>query len=161
MKCAQPAWFGCRMTRWISLSRRFLKQPEDRRKLLLEACLCLIGARLMLLALPFRRLTPLLNRRLAVAEVIDSEDRHRIRQDVAWAIDRAATHLPGKTTCFPRGIAAQAMCRRRGMGVVLYYGAATLPDKGLSAHVWVLDGTKGVTGHEIADDYRILGRFPG
>ena len=148
------------MPRWIRLFRRFVNQPANRRRLLLEACLYLVWARLLLLVLPFRRLVPLLDRRPSRTAIPDCAARRQLRQDIGWALDRASAHLPGHMTCFPRGIAAQAMCRSRGMGVILYYGAATLPEKGLSAHVWVLDGAEGVTGHLLADDYRILSRFP-
>lgn len=149
------------MRRWISLPRRFLNQPANRRRLLIEACLYLIWAKLLLLVLPFRRLTPLFRKRPSSLALPDSEARQRLRQDISWAIDKISASLPGEITCFPRAIAAQAMCRRRGMGVVLYYGAATLPGAGLSAHVWVMDDTEGVIGHQIAADYRILARFPG
>jgi hypothetical protein len=148
------------MRQWIRLSRRFLALPTERRKLLFEACLYLVWARLILLVLPFRRLTPFFNRPSPPAMILDPVERRRLRQDVGWAIELAGRHLPGETTCFPRGIAAQAMCRRRGVGAVLCYGAATLPETGLSAHVWVLDGTEGVVGHQAASDYRILARFP-
>lgn len=149
------------MPQWSSLARRFLRQPAHRRKLLLEACLYLVWARLMLLALPFRWLTRFFKRPCSSALAGDSFERQRLRQDVAWAIQRAAENLPVETACFPRGIAAQAMCRRRGINATLYYGAATLPSTGLTAHVWVLDGTEGVVGHQVANEYRIIARFPG
>jgi hypothetical protein len=149
------------MQLWISLARKFLRQPASRRKLLLEACLYLMWAKLILLALPFRRLTRFFNRPCRRNSPLDGFERQRVRQDVRWAIQRAAEHLPGETACFPCGIAAQAMCRRRGISATLYYGAATLPAKGLRAHVWVLDGTEGVVGDQIANEYRIIARFPG
>ena len=149
------------MPRRISLFRRFLNHPNERRRLLLEASLYLVWARLMLLVLPFRRLTPFFNRRPSPPGVADPMERQRLRLEIRWAIERAVVHLPGKMTCFPQGIAAQAMCRKRGIDAVLYYGAAPLPEKGLSAHVWVLDDTEGVIGHQLAHEYRIIGRFPG
>lgn len=148
------------MPQWTSLARKFLRQPADRRKLLLEASLYLIWARLLLLTLPFRLLTRFFNRPYSRASVPGGAERQRLRQDVGWAIQRAAERLPVETACFTRGIAAQAMCRRRGIGATLYYGAATLPSTGLTAHVWVLDGTEGVVGHQVANEYRIIARFP-
>ena len=149
------------MPRWTKLPGKFLRQSAERRKLLVEACLYLICARLMLLLLSFRQLTRFFNRSPAKGIVPASPERARLRQDVRWAITRAAEHLPGETACFPRGIAAQAMFRRRGCHATLYYGAATLPQKGLTAHVWVLDGTEGIVGHQAAKDYRIIAHFPG
>jgi hypothetical protein len=148
------------MRRWISLARGFLRQPAERRRLLLEAFLYLVWARLMLRALPFRRLTRFFNRSSFKQSPLTGPEREQLRRDVRWAINRAAEHLPGETACFPCGIAAQAMCRRRGVSATLYYGAATLPVKGLAAHVWVLDGAEGIIGHQIANNYQIIAQFP-
>jgi hypothetical protein len=52
------------------------------------------------------------------------------------------------------------MLRRRGIQATLYYGGATLPQEGLSAHVWVQDGTVGIVGHEVAGAYRIVLQYP-
>lgn len=148
------------MPRWTRLPRRFLRQPSERRRLLLEAWLYLIGARLMLRLMSFRQLTKLFSRSSPGSLVLTDPERQRVRQNVGWAITHAAERLPGETACFPRGMAAQAMCRKRGICATLYYGAATLPAKGLTAHVWVLDGTQGIVGHQIAENYRIIARFP-
>ncbi|MBF8276456.1 MAG: hypothetical protein HW390_1529, partial [Candidatus Brocadiaceae bacterium] len=43
---------------------------------------------------------------------------------------------------------------------VLYYGAATLPEKDLCAHVWVRDGDEDVVGCLAAKGYHILARYP-
>jgi len=77
-----------------------------------------------------------------------------------WLINEAAGFLPGETTCFVRAIAAQSILRRLGMGTTLYYGAATLPDSGLTAHVWLQDGTAGIIGHDMPRHYHILARYP-
>ena len=142
------------------LFKRFLEQPTARRWLILEALWCVLLARALLLLIPFRRLTTTFKRELPGKPSPGGPERQRLRADIRWAIELVSARLPGETTCFPRAIAAQTMCRRRGISAVLCYGAAPLPGKGLSAHVWVLDGTEGVIGHQIAEDYRILARFP-
>jgi hypothetical protein len=125
-----------------------------------EACGYLIWARILLCILPFRQLTRFFNRPPAGRMAISNAERILLRHEIRWAVERAAGHMPGETACFPRGMAAQAMCRRRGVGATLYYGAATVPGKGLSAHVWVLDHTEGIIGHQNAEEFRILARFP-
>jgi hypothetical protein len=149
------------MRRWIELSRRFRRQPRGRQLLRVEACCYLIWARVVLWLLPFQSLTRFFNRPPAKRPPLTGTERLRLREDIRWAIEGVAERLPGKTACFPRAIAAQAMCRRRGVGAILCYGAAILPSAGFSAHVWVLDDTEGVIGHQIAPDFRILARFPG
>jgi hypothetical protein len=149
------------MRRWIELPARFLRMPPERQWLLAEACCYLTWARLLLWLLPFRSLTRFFSRPPAKKPAITGTERLRLREDIRWAVEGVARRLPGETACFPRAIAAQAMCRRRGVSATLYYGAATLPSAGFSAHVWVLDDTEGVIGHQIAPDFRILARFPG
>ncbi len=138
---------------------RFLRQPAPRRRLLLEAVWCLLWARLALRVLPFRRLRWFLARPVKQPEVAGAE-RERIRKEVSGAIERMARRLPGQTVCFPRGIAAQTMLRRRGLDTTLYYGVAYLPGRGLTAHVWVQDGVEGVVGQREAGQCRVLARYP-
>lgn len=143
----------------MNLLRRFLRQPAARRALLIEAAVSLLLARLALRVLPFRRIAAWLNRPPQRTE-LTGEERERIRKEVVWAIERTARQLPGETVCFPLGLAAQAMLRRRGISTTLYYGAATLPERGLTAHVWVQDGDEGVVGHREAGSYHVLARYP-
>lgn len=131
----------------------------SRQRLIIEAAVCLLLARLALRLLSFRRLTWFFSRPVRRPQVIGAE-RQRIRKEVANAVGHTTRRLPGETACFPRGIAAQAMLRRRGIATTLYYGAATLPDRGLTAHVWVMDGPEGVVGHAAAHRYRVLACYP-
>jgi hypothetical protein len=87
-------------------------------------------------------------------------ERERFRKGVQWGINEAAWFLPGETVCFPRAIAAQAFLRRLGIGTTLCYGAATLPERGLTGHVWLQDGDEVVVGQHDGQDYHILARYP-
>jgi hypothetical protein len=71
-----------------------------------------------------------------------------------------ARRLPWHPMCFPRGLAAQWMLRRRGIPSVLYYGAAPDAVKGVAAHVWVCDGEVPVIGGRAAEGMAVLARFP-
>lgn len=139
--------------------RRFLQQPQRRRALFVEAYLRLAWARLLLRFLSFRQLTSFFSCPLPNT-VLSPPERQQLRSDVSWAVDRASVYLPGKTVCFPRGISAQIMCRKRGIDTIMYYGAAIDPVVGLTAHVWVQDGPNGVVGHDVASQYGVLARFP-
>jgi hypothetical protein len=145
-----------RMIRALNSLRRITLKKLG---MVIEAAIFLLLARLAIIMLPFRCLTWYFNRHIKQPELIDPE-RKRLRREVSWAIDRAALILPGDTVCFPRGIAAQAMLRRRRIATILYYGAATLPETGLTSHVWVQDGVNGVVGHNSSSDYIILARYP-
>jgi hypothetical protein len=127
--------------------------------LFIEACLRLVWARLLLRFLSFRQLTWLFSIPLR-KPVLSGAEREQLRRDVCWAIERASDCLPGETACFPRGIAAQIMCRKCGIDATMYYGAVLDPVAGLRAHVWVQDGPDGVVGHLVASQYGVLARFP-
>jgi hypothetical protein len=131
----------------------------ERKKLLADASWRLLVARVLLRLLPFRKLMKFLitpSSRLLQTH----SDRRQVCRNVSWAVNLAAKCLPGETVCFPRALAAQIMCRKRGVNAILYYGAAVSPSEGLAAHVWVLDGEEGIVGHQIAYKYLELAHFP-
>jgi hypothetical protein len=86
-------------------------------------------------------------------------EREEFRKGVQWVIDVAAWFLPCEMACFPRAIAAQTILRRFGISTTLYYGAATSPESGLTAHVWLQDGGEVIVGHHEAQDYQVLARY--
>jgi hypothetical protein len=92
-------------------------------------------------------------------EILGTE-RERLIKYAWWLIKEAAWFLPGETNCFPQSIAAHLFLRRLGMGTTLYYGAATLPKRGLTAHVWVQDGNDIIVGRHNRQEYHILARYP-
>jgi Transglutaminase-like superfamily len=147
------------MVQPTNLWDRFARHPAERRRLLVEAALRLMLARLLLLCLPFRRLAPMFTRNVKETGS-ENRERNRILIDVVWAVEAAAAHLPGKTVCFPRAMAAQSMLYRRGIITTLYYGAASKPGGGLIAHVWLQDGPVGVLGMPEPYTFCVLARFP-
>lgn len=128
-------------------------------RLIIEAALYLVMARLAIRALPFERLAWFFALAPRQPEITGAK-RERGLKEVRRAIEATVVRLPWQTTCFSRAVAAQAMLRRRGVGATLYYGAATSPERGLAAHVWLQDGEVGLVGHQAAQQYRILARYP-
>lgn len=141
------------------LLTRFIHLPFSKKYLFFEAMLLLLLARLALACLPFRVIQSYLSR-LPKQPEVDGYERTQIRENVKWAVLRAVNYLPGKTVCFPRGIAAQAMLRRRRIGTTLYYGATSKSGGGLTSHVWVQDGTEDVTGTEESTNFKIVAKYP-
>jgi hypothetical protein len=125
----------------------------------MEAARNLLFARALLKVFAFKHLTRFFTYPARETEISETERWH-LEKDVRWAIDKATSKLPGKSTCFPRAIAAQVILRRRGISTTLYYGAATLPERGLTAHVWLQDGDEGIVGHREALNYQVLARYP-
>ena len=142
-----------------SIASRLRQVAASRRWVLMEARLYLLGARLAIRLLPFRRMVPFFERPAARPEQTGAARAQSIK-DVRWAIWTATRHQRERVVCFPRAIAAQAMLRRRGVSTTLYYGAASKADKGLSAHVWVQDGETDVVGKRSAAGVKVLARYP-
>ena len=138
---------------------RLRRLPPWARHYLREAIVYLIAARIALRVFPFRSLTWFCEWKDSKPELRGAE-RARRRKGVRWGIQEAARFLPGQSACFARALAAQALLRRYGVSTTLYYGAASRSEQGLMAHVWLLDGSEGIVGHEAAQDYHILASFP-
>lgn len=135
------------------------RPPSVGRRIVLEAAVYLILARLATRLLPFRYLAQFSARPLPRTEVVGNE-RVRLREEVCWAIYQVNQHLPGESTCLPQALATQALLRRKRIGTVLYYGVARQPGLGLAGHVWVQDGAEGIMGHLINKGYAVLARYP-
>ncbi|HJW86658.1 MAG TPA: lasso peptide biosynthesis B2 protein [Candidatus Brocadiaceae bacterium] len=127
--------------------------------LVAEAVFLILFARILLAFFPFSSLTPLFSHPHGKIELRGGQ-RRAARMWVKKAIFTAWKRLPLKNTCFHRAIAAHFMLRRRGVATTLYYGAARLPQRGLSGHVWLQDGEVGVVGHHISKEYHTLASFP-
>ena len=127
--------------------------------LVTETVIHLLLARFALACLPFRRIAWLISRQSRRPE-LSGRERRLARVTVNRAIFYVWKHFPMKTTCFHRALAAHLMLRRRGVSTTLHYGAATLPDRGLTGHAWLQDGLEFVVGRDAAKRYYALARYP-
>jgi hypothetical protein len=133
--------------------RRFLQMPNRQRVLLLEAALFLGLARLALLALPFGRIAPWLQR----SPDSGAGDTATVLA-VGQAVTIAARNVPWNAVCLPQAMAAKAMLARRGQGSALHLGAARAGD-GLTAHAWLVVGGEVVVGEAGIAEVAPLARF--
>jgi hypothetical protein len=133
---------------------QFLRLDGADRLLLVEAVLLLALSRLALLALPFRRIIPWLER------MPDSPDADAATiLAVRRAVLRAARHVPWNAVCLPQAMACKAMLARRGQGSALHIGAAMTDRKELMAHAWLVAGGMVVVGEEAVGNVAPLARF--
>jgi hypothetical protein len=107
------------------------------RRLLLEAVAFLVGIRLALRILGFRRVYGALDR----VRSIRARRGAAIQTSggvipVTRSVDRAARHVPFATTCLHRSLALWWMLGRRGLGGELRFGARKQQGR-LEAHAWV------------------------
>lgn len=139
--------------------RRFVRLSRERRALLPEAAAWLLVTRVALRVVPFPRLARYLGTfvppsdiRVVHATSEGAPDQVRLASEVAWAVTRAARHLPGRAVCLPQAMAARIMLTRRGIRSVLHFGAAKGRDKPLDTHAWLDAGGVEVTGYPVAGD---------
>ena len=143
----------------MDLLRRLWRLSWQDGLLLLEAIVWLVIAGLAITVLPFRYVGLLAARPIGRPKFPHQARLDSVRR-IRWAIITAAARVPWRALCFPQGLAAQLMLRRRGVPSVLYYGASHDAKSGLRAHVWVRDGAVDVVGGETASRYAVLATFP-
>lgn len=116
------------------LHRLLALEPTERR-LLLEAALVVTMVRLGLAAAGF----PAVRRwRLPLAPRPPARSGTRpLRDRIAWAVAAAGRHLPGRTTCLARALAAELLLRRHGHPARLVIGVGRDGAEGFRAHAWV------------------------
>jgi hypothetical protein len=123
-----------------------------------EAMFALTAASAAIKLLPFRTVVRTMN---------CGQDGHERRPSeygelavaIRRAVTRATTRLPLTIVCFPEGLAAHRMLRRRGAPSLVHYGLRQSESK-LSAHVWVTLGETVVVGEETTDFHTCVAVFP-
>ena len=123
--------------------------PADR-GLILEASALLFITRFGLHLWRFSTLRRLLDRaaRSPIGRSSGGSPGSGAAERIRWAIESAAGHLPGQTTCLVSALAADVMLRRRGVESTLHLGVATDRRAGepVRAHAWVESRGTTVTG---------------
>lgn len=121
----------------LGLWHRLRALDGRRRRLLCEAALALLIARVRLTVLPFAAM-----RRPVTSRADTARTRTRpipdTPQDIGWAIGAAARRLPGMT-CLVQAIAADRLLRRAGWPSELRIGMRRpTPEAPLEGHAWVV-----------------------
>ena len=138
---------------------KLLALPWSGRRLLIEAAFALGAARLVLALLPFRRIATRLGR--AGEESADTipPALDNIAEQVGWAAETMARHLPWQSSCLAQALSAWWMLGRRGIVGTVYFGVARNPDKPFDAHAWLRCGMRIVTGGNGHEQFRVISCF--
>lgn len=137
---------------------RWHRLDRANKLVLVEGLITLAAASAAIKLLPFSRIAAAAGaaRPQGSAERGDHADIDRCH----WAVRTWSRIVPWRTVCFQQGLTLHFMLRRRGVTSVLHYGVAQLPNKGLSAHVWVSVEGENVIGGEEAAGHTLLASFP-
>src|SRR4051794_19029156 len=137
--------------------RKFGALPASDRRLLVEAALLLLRARVQLAIWPFSKVVATHPRQTPCAGPLCAVEQI---PRVGWAVETAARFSPVALTCLPQALAAWWMLQARGHPARLLYGVSTQGENGFSAHAWVeVDGSP-VVGGRAARGYTVLTSFP-
>jgi len=141
----------------IALVRRFGELDRLRQRLLLEAAVGLMSAKIALHVIPFRRVVRLVNRVQRNAPPFSAADVI-IAASVA-AVNTASRRLPWRTVCIDRGLTLHVLLRARGIRSVLNYGVRRSRGGALEAHVWITVDEVALIGGQEAEGFARVGRF--
>jgi hypothetical protein len=136
--------------------RRFVALDGVDMRLLMCAVGWLAVARVMMLAMSFKRLAT----RLSVSE--DSTARvadPEVISKVSWAVAAAANNVPWRSDCFPQTIAASKILRNYGHGSTIHLGVERTSDDSIAGHAWLSCGGTVVVGGEDLDRYTEMHRL--
>jgi hypothetical protein len=129
----------------VQLWTRWWAAPWREKKLLMEAALDLLQARIGLRVWPARTMFGRLERPPARTPPPQSTLAVEQVRDAVLAVSR---HAPVRFVCFPQALAAHAMLRRRGIPSRLHYGVRRSADGQLRAHTWLEADGRTILGGE-------------
>jgi len=133
---------------------RYQRLPGNRRRLLRQAAFFLILASAAAAFLPFQRA-------ISFGSVARRKSPQSPPEDVVWAVEAAARHIPWRTVCMQKGLAAQRMLRSAGVDAMLHYGVRNDPEsRRLEAHVWVTVDGRPIIGGDAAAGFASVATFP-
>lgn len=138
---------------------RYRALPPASRRLLREALLQLLAARLLMALVPFRRLAARLGEPEAESPADVPEAQRAEAEAVGWAVRALARRVPWDGRCLAQALAGARMLRRRGLPATLYFGVRKDPGTAFDAHAWLRCGPCLVTGGEGHEAYQVLARF--
>ena len=152
------------MRRHAAAARSLARLPRADRRLIVEAALALLDARLRCTLLPFRTLAQRLGGLVPpydppTAAVPLSPDVAQAISDIRWSIRSVAPCMPFRALCLQQAIAARTMLRCRGIDSTLHLGVGDPTGAKLEAHAWLDVGGREVTGYPVDPALAEVGRF--
>ena len=129
---------------------KFWQLPADDKWLVVRAAFWLGIVRIMLVVMPFRRLSE----RLAVErENSPPQPNAEYLGRVGFAVRAAANNVPWRSNCFPQAIAARMLLRRQGYATTIHLGVEKNGEGDIAGHAWLTCGETVVVGGEDLDRY--------
>lgn len=140
---------------------KWRRRSRLEQRLLLEAFALLGMARLLVLAVPFRRLARTLGQHMQESPPDSSRAELDLAVLIGRAVQAAANNTPWQSVCLPQAVAGQWMLKRRGIAATLYLGVMKTDQKPeqLAAHAWLRCGDCILTGAAGHRQYTVVSTF--
>jgi hypothetical protein len=135
---------------------RFWRLERADKWLLLRAAGWLAVARIMLVVMPFRRLSERLSAANDTTGKIPDEE---MTARIGYFVAVAANHVPWRSDCFPQTIAARMLLKRYGFDSTIHLGVDRIAKDEIEAHAWLTCGETVVTGQGDLDRYAEIYRL--
>ena len=136
--------------------QRFMQLGAADRRLLLHATVWLGIARIMLIVMPFRRLSARLS---AKSDPTQPEPDQDLLKRISYAVSAAANNVPWRSDCFPQTIAARMLLKRHGHASTIHFGVERAGEDVLNSHAWLTCGETVVTGGSELNRYAEIHRL--
>ncbi|PPD20421.1 MAG: hypothetical protein CTY24_09295 [Methylobacter sp.] len=125
-------------------------------------CWLLLGiSRLVILAVPFRRLAPWLGTPMATVAWVPLAglDGEAKALSIAGIILMASRYTPWNSDCFPQALTARILLGFYGIPYCLCFGVDKKTGAEMAAHAWVSAGKVRVSGGEGFGKFTVVGCF--
>lgn len=119
-------------------------------------------ARASILALSFKRLSPILGRKSDRLDIETAPTEQHLRRavQIRKAVAMGARNSPWVANCFPQAIVARILFGLYGIPYCLFFGMRRDAETGdLSAHAWTLIGDECVTGRMDGEAFTPVGCY--
>lgn len=131
-----------------------------RMKILICVSFLLMGIiRLLVLVVPFNRLTSLMGKEMLESPNTMDENAGEKAKKVGWAIDTMSHHTPWESKCLVTALTAQLILKILHIPSTLYLGVSKDDTKKMIAHAWLRSGENIITGANDKDQFQCVTYF--
>lgn len=143
------------------MARIFFKKPAREKRNLLRIVTLSFGVRIMVLALPFKRLAAILGNQNSQADsdgTNTGETDQQYVDTISRQIRNVSHHVPWTSNCLVQATVGKILLRKKSIASTVHFGVKKNDSK-MEAHAWLTVGPRTVLGGETADQFVEVSSF--
>ncbi len=137
----------------------FIRLPLKIKKILLEASVALLLAKILISFTKLKSITKLLGKSNRVTRGADTDIDLLKVSEVSYSVQTMSRFTPWESNCLVQACAAKYMLNRRNQPGTVYFGLAKDEKGSIIAHAWVKCGKHFVTGGDGSTHFITTGSF--